>query len=142
MEQLNNEQLAYIYTHSQRIRKFCSKVEEYIYSKANQGIKFPGYKLVKGRQSRKWLADKDYLAEELRARGIKNPYKEPELKSLTNIEAERPVVNGKKVKKEGFLEGLVYTSEGKPKLVSEEVEGKEVLAKSEAAALLENLPDN
>lgn len=56
---LTDEKLAAMYLAIPKAKKFFNKLESYVESRAASGVKFPGLKLVQGRQgNRKWADEK------------------------------------------------------------------------------------
>jgi hypothetical protein len=58
-DQLSDEKLAAMYLAVPKAKKFFNKLEAYVESRATSGVKFPGLKMVAGRQgNRKWVDEK------------------------------------------------------------------------------------
>lgn len=97
------------------IKTWCSAVEEYALGQALSGKKWPGYKVVEGRTSRK-VVDPDTLVERIVEAGHEESelYKPKELRALGELE--------RLVGKKNFFqisEGCVEKTGGKPTLVPE-----------------------
>ncbi len=70
------------------------------------GEEIPGYKLVEGRSSRKWVEDIHKVARGLRKLGVEEPYKP---KSLITIGAVEKVTGKGKEAKEAIATFVTYT---------------------------------
>ena len=91
------------------IKSFLNKLEPYALSKAiNDGVKFPGFKLVEGRGVRKWIENQELIVTELKELGVSDPF-EHKLKSFTTI--EKQIGKNK-------INALLHKPPGKPRLVS------------------------
>ena len=106
IETLTLEQVVEVFTKKKAIEHFLKDVESHLLRKLETGEEVPGYKLVNGRSSRKWLDDEETVATALRGMGVEEPYR----KSLITIGAvEKEVGKGKDAK--AALEPLVsYTT--------------------------------
>ncbi|MFH5182909.1 DUF2800 domain-containing protein [Paenibacillus sp. TAB 01] len=105
------------------IKKWCDQVGAYAYKQATMnGIRYPGYKLVSGKSSRKFTnigtVKEILLGEGYEPEDILKP---EELISLTDIEKKL-----KKKRFEALLGGCIERSEGKPALVPESDKRKEL----------------
>lgn len=109
---------------------WAGDVKEYALQKAENGTRWPGYKLVEGRSNRKY-SNSEIVAETLLANGYEEPllYKPRELLGITEME--------KLVGKKNFtslLGDLVIKPAGKPVLVPENDKRPELQTQSSAAA--------
>lgn len=94
--------------------EWAKAVKDYALEKSvNDGVKFPGWKLVEGRSNRKY-ADEEKIASVLEAAGIKEIWKPRELLGITAMTS----LLGKKKFSE-LLDEYVIKPEGKPTLVPE-----------------------
>lgn len=96
------------------IKSFAEDVKSYAQSMAEEGFRWPGYKLVEGRSIRKFT-DTAEVEKRLLDAGFDKVvlYKDPE---LLGISAMEKVVGGKK-KLETICEGLIVKPPGAPTLV-------------------------
>lgn len=101
---LSDEELKLVLDNSKLITDFLSSVEELVYDKIASGESFKGYKLVNGRQVRKFKTDS---LEELESSLGESIYKKV---PITLAEAEK--IFGKDV-----INEITYKQEGKPILV-------------------------
>jgi hypothetical protein len=109
---LTPEQVSNILLVEPQAKKIFSSVREYaMHAAINLGVEFPGMKVVEGRSSRSMKAGltPEIVAKELRILGMKNPYKEPEIKNLGDIEKELGT---------GKIGHLFVKRSGRPTLVS------------------------
>ena len=113
---LSPDEVAEVLARLPALTAWAKSVEDYALDAAiNQGVSFPGYKVVEGRSNRKY-ADTDGIAAALRKAGYKvaDIYKPRELLGLTAMEK----LVGKK--KFGELAGqYIIKPEGAPTLVPE-----------------------
>lgn len=111
-ELLSMEEIAEILKQAEDLAAWAKDVKEYALTQAyRHGVKFPGWKVVEGRSTRK-ITDEAALAERLAAEGYA-PFKKV-MKTLTELE--------KTVGKKKFAEladGLIVKPPGKPTLVEE-----------------------
>jgi hypothetical protein len=114
-ELLSDEEIAELLEKTEQIQKWASDLQEYARSKAEQGTKFSGWKLVEGRAVRK-LADPDEVAQRLFAEGFgEGDLYERSLKTITALE--------KSIGKKRFNElvaDLIVKPPGRPSLVPED----------------------
>ena len=118
-ELLTVEEVAEILAKAEELAAWAKDVKEYALTQAyRHGVKFPGWKVVEGRSTRK-ITDEAELAKRLAAEGY-DPFKQV-LKTITELE--------KTVGKKKFAElsaGLVEKPPGKPTLVPESDERPEI----------------
>lgn len=111
---LTDDEIAELLTKVEDIEKWAKDIQEYARTKAEQGTKFSGWKLVEGRSVRKY-ADAEQVAHRLFAEGYSEAdIYERELKGITALE--------KAIGKKRFGElvaDLVTKPAGKPTLVPE-----------------------
>lgn len=115
-ELLNVDETAALLAVLPAIERWAKDVQEHALAQArDHGARYPGWKLVEGRSSRK-ISDPKAAAKELRAMGhtAGDYYREPELKTITALE--------KMLGRTAFndaLGNLVIKPQGKPALVPE-----------------------
>ena len=104
-----------ILPHMDTIKSWLTSVEEYTLQQALDGTRYPGYKLVEGRSTRK-IADADAMLKALTDSGCKEEdvMRAPELRTLTDLEK---IVGKKKLADIGGE--LIVKPAGKPTLVPE-----------------------
>lgn len=68
-ESLTQEEQVALLTISKQIQDYFSSLEAYVSQQMQQGVKYPGWKLVQGRSTRKW-ADETKAAAAIEASGI------------------------------------------------------------------------
>lgn len=111
---LTNKELTEVYLKGQDLAKWVKDVLEWMQARAEEGVKFDGFKLVEGRSTRK-ISDPDELVEKLREMSYEDKQLfDKKLKSLTALE--------KLVGKKAFAEhmgDLIIKPAGKPTLVPE-----------------------
>jgi hypothetical protein len=111
---LSDEEIAELLLKVEIIEKWAKDVQEYARSKAEQGTKFKGWKLVEGRSVRK-ITDTESVAQRLFAEGYgETEIYERDLKSITALEK----TIGKKLFNE-LVADLISKPAGKPTLVPE-----------------------
>lgn len=108
-EQLSDDQLSTILLNADAIRDFLKSVEEYAAKRYFAKQPVPGWKLVEGRSTRRWLENEEEIAAGLKSLGVGDPWAK-KLRGITEIEKEI----GK-----GKLNAFVRKPPGKPKLVVE-----------------------
>ena len=119
------------------LKDWIGSLEAWALDKALKGEKVPGWKVVEGKSNRSW-SDEGKAAEAVKALGFE-PYRAPELKTLTDI--ERMV--GKKQTKAWEKEGLLVKPQGKPTLALETDERAEfVPAVADFSDELKNQKEN
>lgn len=99
-----------------QIQSWVKDIQDFALEQArDQGVKFPGWKLVEGRSNRKY-SDEGFVHEALINAGYKEEQilKEPQLLGITAMEK---AIGKKKFK--DLLDGLVIKPPGKPTLVVE-----------------------
>lgn len=69
--QLSVEEISEVLELSSRLVKWSELVKAYALDKAKQGMKFPGYKLVEGRSSRKYAVSDGVILGVLKGHGLK-----------------------------------------------------------------------
>ncbi|NCC11450.1 MAG: DUF2800 domain-containing protein, partial [Bacteroidia bacterium] len=109
---LTNQEISIILERIDSLIAWANDVKEYALSKALDGEKYEGFKLVEGRSVRKFT-DPDKVAEIVKAAG-KNPYEE-KLLGLTDMQK----LLGKR-KFEELLGEYIYKPQGKPTLAPAE----------------------
>ena len=109
---LTNQEISIILEKVDALVAWANDVKEYALSKALDGEKYEGFKLVEGRAIRRFT-DPDKVAEIVKAAG-KNPYEE-KLLGLTDMQK----LLGKK-KFEELLGEYIYKPQGKPTLAPAE----------------------
>ena len=105
----SNEQIAKAIYAFEFIRPLEKELTQLARQRIEEGQEVPGWKLVAGRQSRKWMPDPEYVAKELVSAGVSDPYQK-KLRGITDI--EREIGKGK-------LEGLTLLNTPEPKIVQE-----------------------
>lgn len=71
------------------VKQWAENVDRFAYTKAQQGVKIPGYKLVAKRAIRKWTDEKDvakFLEREFTSATLRSLYEDPPLKSVAQME--------------------------------------------------------
>lgn len=109
---LTNQEISIILERIDPLIAWANDVKDYALSRAIDGEKYEGFKLVEGKSNRKFT-DPDKVAAIVKAEG-KNPYEE-KLLGLTDMQK----LLGKK-KFEELLGGYIYKPQGKPTLVTAE----------------------
>lgn len=112
---LNEEEVADILNRASDLKNWLGKVEEHALTEAvENGVRWPGYKLVEGRSNRMY-ADQDKVAERLTESGI------PEAviyeKKMLGITAMERAITKKTFTE--LLSDLIIKPQGKPTLVPE-----------------------
>lgn len=110
---LSNEQIANIVKWSGDLKKWLGKVEKFALDQANNGVSYPGLKLVEGRSNRKYI-DEEQAAITVEELFGKDPWKPREILGVTAMTK----LLGKKDFEEHLGEYL-HKPEGKPTLVPE-----------------------
>jgi hypothetical protein len=114
---MSPEQIAALLPRLPRIKAWAEGLLTFAWENAQLGVKYPGWKLVAGRQTRKW-SDEYQVAKVLEAEGV-----EPWTRKLISItEAEKTVG-----KKHPVFE-LTVKTEGRPALVPESDKRAEYVA--------------
>ena len=112
---LSDDEIAELLKKVDEIEKWAKDIQEYARSKAEQGTKFTGWKLVEGRSVRKF-SDAEAVAHRLFAEGYgESDLYERELKGITALEKSL----GKKRFNE-LVADLIVKPAGKPSLVPED----------------------
>lgn len=117
-ELLSDEEIADIVARAPKFVEYVNSIADYARAKALDGKKWPGFKLVEGKSSRKWAGDEDEIASTIFTRCpelSEDEIYETTLKSLTSIEK----LLGKK-KFADVLGDMVVKPQGKPTLVPED----------------------
>lgn len=129
-ETLDETAIAHVLEKAARLRNWVADVETYALQQALRGRKFPSYKLVAGRGSRKFV-DPTKAAQALLKAGVDADlvFTTPELKSVSVLEDAL----GKK-KFAQLVSDLVVLSPGKPTLVPVEDRRPEITPTADAAA--------
>ena len=112
---LTEDEVAHLLTLTPLLKAWCKDVEDHAFAKAQEGVRYEGWKLVEGRSTRKIL-DQDAAIEALEAAGVPaEDYLKPyELQGITALTKSL----GKKRFSE-ILEPFVTKPAGKPVLVPE-----------------------
>ena len=108
---LEDAEIAAILSRVDELTAWASDVKEYALSQALSGTKYPGFKVVEGRSTRKYT-DEDAVAQTVSDAGF-DPY-ERKVMGITSMTK----LLGKK-RFEELLDGLVYKPPGKPVLAPE-----------------------
>jgi hypothetical protein len=112
---LSDDEIAELLKKVDEIEKWAKDIQEYARSKAEQGTKFTGWKLVEGRSVRKY-SNPEEVAQRLFAEGYgESDLYERELKGITALEKSL----GKKRFNE-LVADLIVKPAGKPSLVPED----------------------
>jgi hypothetical protein len=112
---LDDSEIAELLNKVEQIEKWAKDIQEYARSKAEQGTKFTGWKLVEGRSVRKY-SNPEEVANRLFAEGYgESDLYERELKGITALEKSL----GKKRFNE-LVADLIVKPAGKPSLVPED----------------------
>lgn len=131
---LDDSEIAELLLKVDEIEKWAKDIQEYARSKAEQGTKFNGWKLVEGRSVRKY-ANPEQVAFRLFAEGYgETDIYERELKSITAME--------KALGKKRFNElcaDLITKPAGRPSLVPESDKRPEYNSLSDAKSDFENI---
>lgn len=138
-QDLSIEEIAEIIDQSEKISKWVKLVSEYALSQAvNEGIKYPGFKLVEGKSIRKYARPDTEIGEYLLAMGYQEEdiYKK-ELKGITDMEK----LMGKKTFKEVFKDYIIKP-QGKPTLVHTDDKRPEINSAEQAKDDFKNLINN
>jgi len=129
-EELTQENITKVLHFASMLKSWLGKVEDFVQQKAERGVKFPGYKLVKKRSVRKWNDPGEAERFLLEVLGSEGPYTEPKL--VTPAEAERRL---KKIKRKDLMDDLTVKPDNGYNLVpmedrrqEVEVEGRDVLS--------------
>ena len=111
---LSDEEIAKILKMGEEIKRWVTSVNEYALDQAlNNGVTFPGYKLVEGRSNRK-ITDEAFVIELLKQAGF-GPDKTCKLKGLTDLEE----VIGSKKEMQELIGEYIVKPQGKPVLAPE-----------------------
>lgn len=111
---LTNEEIADVLEIAPKIKSWCEIVQAYALEKAQQGEKFPGYKIVEG-QSRMKYSDEDAVISTLSESGYDiDDYMDRKLKSITKMKESLGID-----KFNELLGKLLIKPQGKPTLVPE-----------------------
>ena len=135
-QDLSIEEIAEIIDQSEKISKWVKLVSEYALSQAvNEGVKYPGFKLVEGKSIRKYARPDTEIGEYLLAMGYQEEdiYKK-ELKGITDMEK----LVGKKTFKEIFRD-FVIKPQGRPTLVHTDDKRPEIRSVEQANEDFEKL---
>ena len=120
-ELASNGELAKVLREASNIEKWLRQLKAYAIKEMQEGVKFPGIKLVAGR-STTVLKDEDKLVEVLLNAGVDEAliYKPKELQSMTELKS----LVGKK-RFEELTEGLYEKQTGSPMIDREESKKEE-----------------
>lgn len=113
--QLTDEEIADIISRAKAFKSWISSIEDYALQQAiDEGVNWPGFKLVEGRSVRTYL-DQDQVAQRL----VENGWSEDDIftRSLLGITAMEKTLSKKTFAE--LLDGLVIKPPGKPTLVPE-----------------------
>ena len=110
------EEVAEVYAKSETLQVWVKLLQDFLFKKALDGEKVPGYKLVEGRSTRKYKDEKEVIGA-LKEAGFKETefMTEPTLMGLTALQ--------KSIKKQAFkdiVEPMLIKPEGAPVLVPDE----------------------
>jgi len=88
--ELSHDTVLRILGNKDKIKKAIEIVEKYCFEMAMQGHLIPGTKCVHKQKRKRWRTDVevDEIAKSLRNRGVKNPYKEPQLIPFKDVDDE------------------------------------------------------
>ena len=112
---LNEDEIADILSRTSGFKTWLTEVDEYALQEAIKGRKWPGYKLVEGRSTRK-ITDADKALQALIKAGFKaDDVQITELRTITELEK----LTGKK-QFGVILDGLINKPQGKPTLAPED----------------------
>ncbi|MDF2902401.1 MAG: putative protein p51 [Bacillus sp. (in: firmicutes)] len=127
---LSHEEIGEILAQADELQKWAKEVQSYALEQAeNHGVKFPGWKLVEGRSTRKY-SDEEAVAQTLMSEGYgEDVIYSKSLLGITNMEK----AIGKKVFAE-VLDGYVIKPSGKPTLVVESDKRPELNSTASAVA--------
>lgn len=95
-------------------KQWISDIENYAYQQATSGVEVPGYKLVRGRKTRHWKNEEEFVEECIRAGYSADTYSEVKLRSPAQMQKQL----GKK-EYDAVLSELVVETEGALTLVPE-----------------------
>lgn len=107
---LENGDISHFLGVADRLEDWIKSLREYALTKALEGEKLPGWKVVEGKSTRTW-ADEGKAGELIALEGV-DPYRPKELKTLTEIEK----LVGKEKMKQWLDEGVLIKPKGKPTL--------------------------
>jgi len=131
---LTDEKLARLYLAIPGAKKWFNKLEQYVDSRAASGVKFPGLKLVAGRQgNRKWLEEKRAYTV------LRKIFPSESCRSIETIspsEVDKLVKTYSDVEKHelwGKLQSLIVRPDGAPVLVPD-IDSRPALAETVAAS--------
>jgi len=127
-DRLNPVQLSKIMSMKPFIMEVYKTIEPYMTTQAEQGVEYPGFKLIEGRSQRRWEGDIEEIGNELMRRGVKDPYNK-KLKGLGEVEKEI----GK-----NKITDLVVKPRGRVQLVPEE-DARPALDVVDAVGLLDEI---
>ena len=129
--QLTPEEISEVLEQAEALAKWATLIKEYALDEAiNNGVEFPGYKVVEGRSNRTFSIDDTLIAGQLIAKGYNEDDIWPrKLKSITALEKYM----GKK-EFTALLGEFVIKPTGKPTLVSEQDKRPALHSTSAAAA--------
>jgi len=111
--EISDQQIKLILDNKKLIESFLTSVEEDAFDKLLSGGKIPGYKLVEGRSTRKWIDN----AEDILVEKLGDDAYDKKLIGITKA--------GKKLKKDQ-LEELTFKPEGKPTIAPESDKRKSI----------------
>ncbi|MDD9148134.1 DUF2800 domain-containing protein [Sporolactobacillus sp. CQH2019] len=125
---LSNEEIGDVLSKADELRKWAEDVENYALVHAENGEKFPGWKLVEGRSNRKYT-DEDQVAVRL----IAEEYTEDDIyqKKILAITKMQKLLGKKRF--ETLLGDLIVKPAGKPTLVPESDKRPEIGSTASAA---------
>lgn len=132
VNKLTTEQLEFLVEHKEMIIKTLKKGEELLFKKAMQGEKLQNFRVGEGRAYRRWVFKDDpkKMARLLKRKGVKDPYKDPVLKGVTEVEKEI----GK-----GAVDSLTVKPPGNPKLVKINSRAAEIEVDTRAKDVIDTL---
>lgn len=113
IERVSDIDISYIIDRTPFIKSFLDDINEEAYRRLSSGGTVPGYKLVRGRKTRKWVAKDDVVGDKLAALTEQNVYKIT-LMSPAQVEKLK-LTKEQRVQ----LQSLISETYGNPVMVSE-----------------------
>lgn len=107
-EQIPDAQLTKILQNKESIEDFLKSCQAYAFNRIKRGDPLPGFKIVNTQTRRKWREETEEIATTLRGYGIE-PYKQPTLKNITDIEKTLVKITDKATGKERLAELTTQT---------------------------------
>lgn len=97
-ETLPKKTLAGLVEHGEEVIKYIRDCKKYVMGLCLSGVGFDGYKVVKGRTRRKWIANEEKIVQGLKKLKVKEPFVY-KLKPFTQVEKELRPDQRKKLSK-------------------------------------------